>query len=89
MKFMHVYSIIVNSVQELAPVAAKYDESGEFPWDIVKKAHALGIMNPQIPEAYGMYFNHLQLLNNRLINYIAGNLMKSQLICSAIHIIVQ
>ena len=39
--------------QELLPAAVKYDESGEFPWDIVKKAHSLGIMNPQIPEKYG------------------------------------
>ncbi|CAI5455083.1 unnamed protein product [Caenorhabditis angaria] len=37
----------------LVPNAAKYDESGEFPWDIVKQAHSLGLMNPQIPEKYG------------------------------------
>ncbi|KAJ1363319.1 hypothetical protein KIN20_023164 [Parelaphostrongylus tenuis] len=39
--------------EEIVPVAAKYDESGEFPWDIVKKAHSIGLMNPQIPEQYG------------------------------------
>ncbi|VDM59813.1 unnamed protein product [Angiostrongylus costaricensis] len=39
--------------EEILPVAAKYDESGDFPWDIVKKAHSLGLMNPQIPERYG------------------------------------
>ncbi|CAI4233082.1 unnamed protein product [Auanema sp. JU1783] len=39
--------------EELVPIAAKHDETGEFPWDIVKKAHSLGFMNPQIPEKYG------------------------------------
>ncbi|VDM76189.1 unnamed protein product [Strongylus vulgaris] len=43
-----------NAVQEeILPNAQKYDESGEFPWDLVKKAHSLGLMNPQIPEKYG------------------------------------
>ncbi|WKY17162.1 hypothetical protein Q1695_001630 [Nippostrongylus brasiliensis] len=39
--------------EEILPAAHKHDESGEFPWDIVKKAHSLGLMNPQIPEKYG------------------------------------
>lgn len=39
--------------EEILPHAHKHDESGEFPWDIVKKAHSLGLMNPQIPEKYG------------------------------------
>lgn len=39
--------------EEVAPVAAKYDRSGEFPWDIVKKAHSLGLMNHGIPQKYG------------------------------------
>ncbi|EPB72002.1 acyl-CoA dehydrogenase protein [Ancylostoma ceylanicum] len=37
----------------MIPQASKYDESGEFPWDLVRKAHSLGLMNPQIPEKYG------------------------------------
>ncbi|CAL2049155.1 CBN-ACDH-10 protein [Caenorhabditis brenneri] len=37
----------------LVPNAAKFDESGEFPWEIVRQAHSLGLMNPQIPEKYG------------------------------------
>ncbi|CAJ0583233.1 unnamed protein product, partial [Mesorhabditis spiculigera] len=41
------------SKDKLVPVAKKYDESGEFPWDIIKEAHSLGLMNPQIPEKYG------------------------------------
>uniref|UniRef100_A0AC35TG52 Medium-chain specific acyl-CoA dehydrogenase, mitochondrial n=1 Tax=Rhabditophanes sp. KR3021 TaxID=114890 RepID=A0AC35TG52_9BILA len=38
---------------EIIPVAAKYDKSGEFAWDIVKKGHALGFMNTNVPEKYG------------------------------------
>lgn len=39
--------------EEIIPKAAKHDETGEFPWDIVKKAHALGLMNPHIPQEVG------------------------------------
>ena len=37
----------------IVPQAAKYDKSGEFPWDIVKQAHEMGFMHPSIPETYG------------------------------------
>jgi acyl-CoA dehydrogenase len=37
----------------IVPQAAKYDKSMEFPWEIVKQAHEMGLMNPQIPEKYG------------------------------------
>lgn len=39
--------------EEIMPVSAKHDETGEFPWDVVKKAHGLGLMNPHIPQDYG------------------------------------
>ena len=38
---------------EIVPVAAEYDESGEFPWPVIRKAHQLGLMNMTIPEEYG------------------------------------
>ncbi|XP_023320782.1 probable medium-chain specific acyl-CoA dehydrogenase, mitochondrial [Eurytemora carolleeae] len=38
---------------EIIPVAAQYDISGEFPWEVIKKAHATGLMNLHIPEKYG------------------------------------
>uniref|UniRef100_A0A1I7UUA3 medium-chain acyl-CoA dehydrogenase n=2 Tax=Caenorhabditis tropicalis TaxID=1561998 RepID=A0A1I7UUA3_9PELO len=41
------------SKEVILPNAAKYDQSGEFPWDIVRQAHGLGFMNPIIPEKYG------------------------------------
>merc|ERR1719281_19061 len=38
---------------EIIPNAAQYDASGEYPWEILKKAHAAGLMNLHIPQEYG------------------------------------
>ncbi len=37
----------------IKPVREKYDLSGEFPWEVVKKAYDAGLMNSQIPKKYG------------------------------------
>ncbi|XP_014370090.2 probable medium-chain specific acyl-CoA dehydrogenase, mitochondrial isoform X1 [Papilio machaon] len=39
--------------EEIIPVAAQYDKSGEYPWPIVKKAWEIGLMNGHIPEHCG------------------------------------
>lgn len=39
--------------KEIAPVAARYDETGEFPWDTVRKMAAIGLMGIEVPEEYG------------------------------------
>ena len=39
--------------KEIIPRAAHYDETGEFPREILKKAWETGLMNVEIPEAYG------------------------------------
>ncbi|HQU37934.1 MAG TPA: acyl-CoA dehydrogenase [Anaerolineales bacterium] len=39
--------------KEILPVAAEFDESGEFPRETIKKMGALGFMGLEIPEAYG------------------------------------
>ena len=39
--------------KEITPVASKFDESGEFPKDILKRAWETGLMNCEIPEEYG------------------------------------
>ncbi len=39
--------------REMIPNARKYDESAEFPWDIVKKAYEEGLMNGPVPVEYG------------------------------------
>src|SRR3569832_14335 len=39
--------------KEIIPKAAHLDETGEFPREILKKAWETGLMNIEIPEAYG------------------------------------
>lgn len=39
--------------EEIIPVAAQYDKSGEYPWPIVKNAWAVGLMNCHIPKHCG------------------------------------
>lgn len=41
------------SREEIAPVAAHHDRTGEYPWDLVKKAWALGLINNHIPADVG------------------------------------
>jgi acyl-CoA dehydrogenase len=38
---------------EIEPVAPHHDRTGEFAWDVYKKAHSIGLMNTHIPEEYG------------------------------------
>ena len=38
---------------EIAKIAAQFDESGEFPYETVKKMGQLGFMGIEVPEAYG------------------------------------
>jgi alkylation response protein AidB-like acyl-CoA dehydrogenase len=50
--------MLITSVHELArehiaPRAAEYDKSGEFPWNNIKEINALGLNAMFIPEAYG------------------------------------
>ena len=39
--------------KEIIPVAGHLDETGEFPREICRKAWETGLMNVEIPEAYG------------------------------------
>src|SRR5258706_13174153 len=39
--------------KEIVPKAGHFDESGEVPKEILKKAWETGLMNIEIPEAYG------------------------------------
>jgi acyl-CoA dehydrogenase len=39
--------------KEITPVASKFDESGEFPREILKRAWETGLMNCEVPEEYG------------------------------------
>jgi alkylation response protein AidB-like acyl-CoA dehydrogenase len=39
--------------REIAPVAAHFDETGEFPRETIRKMGELGLMGIEVPEAYG------------------------------------
>jgi acyl-CoA dehydrogenase len=39
--------------EEIIPRAAEYDKTMEYPWEILKKAFSIGILNGFIPEKYG------------------------------------
>ncbi|MFQ5908590.1 MAG: acyl-CoA dehydrogenase family protein [Thermoplasmata archaeon] len=39
--------------KEMRPVALEYDQKGEMPWDVIEKAHKLGLTAAYIPEKYG------------------------------------
>lgn len=49
--------------EEIIPVAAEYDRSGKYPWDIVKKAWSLGLLNKHIPEYCGIVTDLYNLKN--------------------------
>lgn len=40
--------------EEIIPAAPKYDKSGEYPWEIIKKAWSVGLLNRSIPQDIGI-----------------------------------
>ncbi len=41
------------AVREIAPIAAEFDETGDFPLATIRKMGEMGLMGIEIPEAYG------------------------------------
>ena len=39
--------------REMRPAAAQYDESEEYPWDVLRKAQEIGLLAYCVPEEYG------------------------------------
>jgi acyl-CoA dehydrogenase len=39
--------------KEMLPRVEHHDKTGEYPWEVIKKAHAVGLMNTHIPQEYG------------------------------------
>ncbi|GJQ79028.1 hypothetical protein Trydic_g189 [Trypoxylus dichotomus] len=39
--------------EEIIPVAAEYDKTGKYPWEIIKKAWSIGLMNGHVPAHCG------------------------------------
>ena len=35
------------------PAAAHHDATAEYPWEVIKQAHAMGLLNTHIPAEYG------------------------------------
>jgi alkylation response protein AidB-like acyl-CoA dehydrogenase len=51
---MTLQQIVRNFAQkEIVPIAAEYDESGEFPLETIKKMGEMGLMGIEVPEEYG------------------------------------
>lgn len=50
---MLIASVRALARDQIAPRAAGYDKSGEFPWDNVKAINALGLNAMFVPDAYG------------------------------------
>jgi acyl-CoA dehydrogenase len=48
--------------EDVIPVAAHHDRTGEYPWELIKKAHSLGLMNGHIDAEFGMAFNKFLIL---------------------------
>jgi acyl-CoA dehydrogenase len=46
----HAHQFAAN---EIRPVAEHFDKSMEFPWDVLRKAHEVGLMNTHVPEKWG------------------------------------
>ena len=38
---------------EIAPIASQFDESGEFPYETIRKMGKMGFMGIEVPEQYG------------------------------------
>ncbi|KAK0409070.1 hypothetical protein QR680_004325 [Steinernema hermaphroditum] len=56
--------------EEVVPVAAEYDRTGKYPWEVLKKAHANGLMNVDIPTEYGGL--DLDMVSNAIISEAFG-----------------
>lgn len=39
--------------EHIIPVAAEHDRTGEYPWQILRDAWQLGLLNCHIPQKYG------------------------------------
>ncbi|CAO1627959.1 unnamed protein product [Parajaminaea phylloscopi] len=41
------------TAEHIIPVARHHDETMEYPWEVIKKAHEVGLLNTHIPEEFG------------------------------------
>ena len=43
--------------EEIIPAAPHHDRTGEYPWELIKKAHSLGLMNGHIEPEFGIQYS--------------------------------
>lgn len=41
------------TAENIIPVARHHDETMEYPWEVIKKAHEVGLLNTHVPEEFG------------------------------------
>ncbi|CAO1618401.1 unnamed protein product [Sympodiomycopsis kandeliae] len=41
------------TAENIIPVARHHDETMEYPWEVIKSAHSVGLLNTHIPEEFG------------------------------------
>ena len=44
--------LVINLIYSFA-IFLFIDQTGEYPWEVIKKLHAVGLMNPHVPEECG------------------------------------
>lgn len=59
--------------EEIIPVAAEYDRTGKYPWDIIKKAWSVGLLNKHIPQDCGMLDLYNTIYQNFIIHILYTN----------------
>uniref|UniRef100_A0A8C9JNC4 Medium-chain specific acyl-CoA dehydrogenase, mitochondrial n=1 Tax=Panthera tigris altaica TaxID=74533 RepID=A0A8C9JNC4_PANTA len=60
--------------EEIIPVAAEYDKTGEYPVPLIKKAWELGLMNTHIPGSCGKHFSFFKLVSTITLSLNVGGL---------------
>ena len=53
MEFKQAWQHAYLCTPQVTPAAAHHDETGEYPWEILRKAWELGLMNTTISQDYG------------------------------------
>src|SRR5688572_6307687 len=41
------------AAREIRPVSDHHDKTMEYPWEVIRKAHEVGLMNTHVPERFG------------------------------------
>lgn len=70
--------------EEIIPVASHYDQTMEYPWPIIKKAHENGFINVDVGTEYGINFKYIFILLFNLLGGLDLDLVSNVVISEAI-----